>query len=228
MKTFFYLLSLKFWLCGVTHTAESKEVFELCDQISRQNQKWIKKYFSLFIRGPDGFESSKKWRSNILWLKHLVTPENPNLSTVNISIQEDDAAPEMAAAAHAGHPPCLFKLPDFWTASPAAWLGVVEGQFCPGRRTSRGNSAILLSKPMTSCMSLVWATWWPTPSTDPQQVRPSNHSWLACVPSHLRQSSLIASPQVSHIGWNGRWGNCWAWFDRFAPFGPLVARRQCQ
>ena len=36
------------------------EFFELCDRISRRNQNWIRKYFSLFIRGPDGFESWKK------------------------------------------------------------------------------------------------------------------------------------------------------------------------
>ena len=31
----------------------------LCDLITLQNRNWIRKYFSLFIRGPDGFESWK-------------------------------------------------------------------------------------------------------------------------------------------------------------------------
>ena len=30
-------------------------------QISRQNPNWIRKYFSLFFRGPDGFKSWKKY-----------------------------------------------------------------------------------------------------------------------------------------------------------------------
>ena len=39
------------------------------------------------------------------------------------------------AADLAGNPPTaqpptrFFKLPDFWTASPAAWFGVAEAQF---------------------------------------------------------------------------------------------------
>ena len=32
-------------------------------------------------------------------------------------------------AAIANHPPRFYKLPDFWSASPAAWFGVVEAQF---------------------------------------------------------------------------------------------------
>ena len=44
------------------------EFFDLCDQISRQNRNWIQKYFSLFIRGLDGFESWKK-----LEVKNLLT-----------------------------------------------------------------------------------------------------------------------------------------------------------
>ena len=35
--------------------------------ISRRNWNRIRKYFSLFIRGPDGFKSGKKWRSKISW-----------------------------------------------------------------------------------------------------------------------------------------------------------------
>ena len=44
------------------------DFFELCDQISRWNRNWIRKYFSLFIRGLDGFESWKK-----LEVENLVT-----------------------------------------------------------------------------------------------------------------------------------------------------------
>ena len=39
--------------CGV-------KFFELCDQISRRNRNRIRIYFSLFIRGPDGFKSWRK------------------------------------------------------------------------------------------------------------------------------------------------------------------------
>ena len=61
------------WLCGMMHTAESDSVVG-CTQpsflkiwISQRNGNRIWKYFSLFIRGPDGFESWKKWRSKISW-----------------------------------------------------------------------------------------------------------------------------------------------------------------
>ena len=36
-------------------------------RISQRNQNRIRKYFSLFIRGPDGFESWKNWRLKISW-----------------------------------------------------------------------------------------------------------------------------------------------------------------
>ena len=32
-------------------------------------------------------------------------------------------------AAIANHPPRFYKLPDFWSTSPAAWFGVIEAQF---------------------------------------------------------------------------------------------------
>ena len=39
----------------------------LYDRISRRNRNLIRKYFSLLIRGPNGFESWKKLRSKISW-----------------------------------------------------------------------------------------------------------------------------------------------------------------
>ena len=68
-----YDAPLGVWLHRVMHTTESD--FEVgCTLwsfkkiwISRRNQNWIRKYFSLFIRGLDGFESWKKWRAKILW-----------------------------------------------------------------------------------------------------------------------------------------------------------------
>ena len=45
-------------ISAVVSTAEIKK---LCDRISRRNQNRIRKYFSLFIRGPYGFES---WTKN--------------------------------------------------------------------------------------------------------------------------------------------------------------------
>ena len=48
------------------------------------------------------------------------------------------------AAAQAGNPPRFFKLPDFWTASPAAWFGVAEAQFLlRGTATQRERFALL-------------------------------------------------------------------------------------
>ena len=71
-KTFeekiFDLLSLKFWLSGGCNAHRRVELFELCDRISWQNRNRIGKYFSLFIRGPGGFESWKK-----IEIENLVT-----------------------------------------------------------------------------------------------------------------------------------------------------------
>ena len=59
-------------ICSVLHYGEIDSVVcctplrQLCDRISQQNRNRIQKYFSLFIRSPDRFESWKKWRSNIL------------------------------------------------------------------------------------------------------------------------------------------------------------------
>ena len=43
------------------------EFFELCDRMSRQNRNRIRKYFSLFNRGLDGFESWTKMEVKISW-----------------------------------------------------------------------------------------------------------------------------------------------------------------
>ena len=54
------------WLSSRKHTAELDSVVWCTPRsflkiwISRRNQNWIRKYFSLFIRGLDGFESWKK------------------------------------------------------------------------------------------------------------------------------------------------------------------------
>ena len=56
------------YLCGRMHTAEMISAVCNCmipqrplrDRMSRRNRNGIWKYFSLFIRGPDGFESWKK------------------------------------------------------------------------------------------------------------------------------------------------------------------------
>ena len=49
------------------HAHRGVEFFKLCNWISRRNRNRIRKYFTLFIRGPDGFESWKKWQSKISW-----------------------------------------------------------------------------------------------------------------------------------------------------------------
>ena len=41
--------------------------------ISVQNRNSIRKYFSLFIRGPNEFESWKQYKSKILWHIHFKT-----------------------------------------------------------------------------------------------------------------------------------------------------------
>ena len=43
-------------------------------------------------------------------------------------IHKDEATEQLAAAAPT-RPPCFFRLPDFWIASPATWFGVAEAQF---------------------------------------------------------------------------------------------------
>ena len=45
-----------------------------------------------------------------------------------MSIHEDEATDHLAVTAPTG-PSRFFKLPVFWTASPAAWFGVTEAQF---------------------------------------------------------------------------------------------------
>ena len=62
-----------------------------------------------------------------------------------MDIEEDNTA-----AVQAGNPPAelppprFFKLPDFWTASPAAWFGVAEAQFLlRGTATQRERFALV-------------------------------------------------------------------------------------
>ena len=62
----------------------------------------------------------------------------------------------------------------------------------PRHHVSKDSSGTLLSTPAASCMSLVWTKWWQTPSPGPQQVKPSSHRRLACVPGHLWLSSVIS------------------------------------
>ena len=47
-------------LTPMCHAHHGVKNFELCDWISCWNQNWIWKHFSLFIRGPDEFESWTK------------------------------------------------------------------------------------------------------------------------------------------------------------------------
>ena len=66
------LHTMEDWLSGGMHTAEIVSVVcntpwrQLCDQISRRNRNRIRKYFSLLIRGPAGFESWKKEVANLM------------------------------------------------------------------------------------------------------------------------------------------------------------------
>ena len=75
-KLFYYVRKDLKILCWIAKTIiltprcdahSGVEFFVLCDRISWGNWNRIRKYFSLFIRGPDGFESWKKWSSKILW-----------------------------------------------------------------------------------------------------------------------------------------------------------------
>ena len=63
LKTFFWFAKKFFFISAVCNTPQR----QLCDRKSLRNRNWIRKYLSLFIRGPDGFESWKKWRSKISW-----------------------------------------------------------------------------------------------------------------------------------------------------------------
>ena len=66
-RNFFSFAKLKI-LTPLCHAHRGVEFFELCDWITQQNGKRIWKYFSLFIRGPHGFESCKQ-----IEVKNLVT-----------------------------------------------------------------------------------------------------------------------------------------------------------
>ena len=65
-RTHFWFATPKF-LTPLCHAHCDVEFSELCDRISRRNWYRTRKYFSLFIRGPDRFELWKKWRLKILW-----------------------------------------------------------------------------------------------------------------------------------------------------------------
>ena len=52
---------------------------------------------------------------------------------------------ENNAAANAAAPTRFFKLPDFWTGSPAAWFGIVEAQFEMREITSQRDKFALIS-----------------------------------------------------------------------------------
>ena len=53
--------------------------------------------------------------------------------------EQQDAPPQAAAAPPALSSSKFFKLPDFWTACPAAWFGVVEAQFTLRNVTSQAD-----------------------------------------------------------------------------------------
>ena len=57
-RTFFWFARPKI-MTPWSHAHRGVEFFELFDQISQQNRNRIRKYFSLFIRGTDRFESWK-------------------------------------------------------------------------------------------------------------------------------------------------------------------------
>ena len=72
-----------------------------------------------------------------------------------MSVHKDDAAAQLAVAAQ---PPCFFKLPDFWTAIPAAWFGVAEAQFLlRGTMSQQDRFALVASiLPEASSSSRPW------------------------------------------------------------------------
>ena len=61
-----------------------------------------------------------------------------------MSIKEGEAADQLAATAPTGSPG-FFKLPDFWTASPAARFGVVEAKFLLRGTTSQQDCFALVA-----------------------------------------------------------------------------------
>ena len=79
-----------------------------------------------------------------IWWPQIVYFADFLLGTVEMSTNEDDAAAQMAAAVPTG-PPRFFKLPDFLTASPAAWFGVTEVQFLLRGTTSERDCFALVA-----------------------------------------------------------------------------------
>ena len=77
---------------------------------------------------------------------------------MSVQLHEDDAADQLAVAAPPGQPPRFFKLPDFWTASPAAWLGVAEAQFLLRGTTSQRDRFALFAPSCQRCPPAGWPT----------------------------------------------------------------------
>ena len=78
-----------------------------------------------------------------------MTPHFLYYSRISFRIRDMDVEENNAAAAGnqpAGQsPPRFFKLPDFWTASPAAWFGVAEAQFLLRGTTSQRDRFALVA-----------------------------------------------------------------------------------
>ena len=75
-------------LCDAPHGVE---FVELSDRIYRQNKIRIRQSFSLFIRGPDGFESWKHWRSKISWNTPFNITNNTTTHMRHISQQRHNS-----------------------------------------------------------------------------------------------------------------------------------------
>ena len=94
---------------------------QLCDEISRRNQK----YFTLFISGPDGFESWKKIKVKISW--HTFFREEI-LCELIARRKEYYAVPYSTAEfcqTKCCHSP--FPLPQFPFLQGALWVWIIYG-----------------------------------------------------------------------------------------------------
>ena len=137
-----------------------------------------------------------------------------------MSVHEDDTVAQLAIAAPSGQPPCFFKLPNFWTASPTAWFGVAEAQFLL-RGTALLSSLLSFQRNPpaglpTSLLPLVTTvtttsgplSWWlpsSLPSRRPRSSSPQSH-WGTAAPLSfsprcwslytLVRSSPVSSPML--------------------------------
>ena len=113
-------------------------------------------------------------------------------------MEENQVAANAAAA-----PTHFFKLPDFWTGSPAAWFSIVEAQFEMREVTSQRDKFALISAVLPEisarCVTHLLAGPPETSATTDSRLRCWRHTSLqhsrrrrsCCLASHLESAAPL-------------------------------------